>query len=188
MASGTDGNIISYDASGNPVAVATGSDGQVLTSAGAGAVPSFQTPAGGGNLLMTDFVSTTTETTTTSFDFADLSGLTFTKTPSSTSSKFILIGNVNANLGDDEGIGLRFVRSIGGGSESAIFSDVANRGLYVNSSDTSINVRGKNIIHFIDSPNTTSAVTYKVQYRTNDEVILQANDIPSSFLIQEVKV
>jgi hypothetical protein len=47
MASGTDGNIISYDASGNPVAVATGSDGQVLTSAGAGAPPVFETlPAG----------------------------------------------------------------------------------------------------------------------------------------------
>jgi hypothetical protein len=48
MASGTDGNIISYDTSGNPVAVATGSSGQILTSAGAGAVPSFQTPSGGG--------------------------------------------------------------------------------------------------------------------------------------------
>jgi hypothetical protein len=45
MASGTDGNIISYDASGNPVAIATGSDGQVLTSAGAGAQPAFETPA-----------------------------------------------------------------------------------------------------------------------------------------------
>jgi len=41
MAPGTDGNIISYDASGNPVAVATGSAGQVLTSAGAGAPPTF---------------------------------------------------------------------------------------------------------------------------------------------------
>ena len=50
MASGTDGNIISYDTSGNPVAVATGSSGQVLTSAGAGAVPSFQDASG------TDFV------------------------------------------------------------------------------------------------------------------------------------
>jgi len=48
MASGTDGNIISYDASGNPVAVATGSDGQVLTSTGAGSPPVFETlPAGG---------------------------------------------------------------------------------------------------------------------------------------------
>ena len=45
MASGTDGNIISYDASGNPVAVATGSAGQVLTSAGAGAPPTFATPS-----------------------------------------------------------------------------------------------------------------------------------------------
>jgi hypothetical protein len=42
MAAGTDGNIISYDASGNPVAIATGSDGQVLTSAGAGAAPAFE--------------------------------------------------------------------------------------------------------------------------------------------------
>jgi hypothetical protein len=41
MASGTDGNIISYDASGNPVAVATGTSGHVLTSAGAGAPPTF---------------------------------------------------------------------------------------------------------------------------------------------------
>ena len=48
MASGTDGNIISYDASGNPVAIATGSDGQVLTSAGAGAPPVFEAlPVGG---------------------------------------------------------------------------------------------------------------------------------------------
>ena len=53
MAPGTDGNIISYDASGNPVAVATGSSGQVLTSAGAGAPPTFSTlPAGGSWVLL----------------------------------------------------------------------------------------------------------------------------------------
>ena len=47
MASGTDGNIITYDTSGNPAAVATGSSGQVLKSAGAGAVPSFGSVASG---------------------------------------------------------------------------------------------------------------------------------------------
>jgi len=47
MASGTDGNIISYDASGNPVAVATGSATQVLTSAGAGQPPAFADAGGG---------------------------------------------------------------------------------------------------------------------------------------------
>ena len=46
MASGTDGNIISYDASGNPVAVATGNDGQVLTSTGAGSPPVFENASG----------------------------------------------------------------------------------------------------------------------------------------------
>ena len=48
MATGTDGNLISYDASGNPVAVATGNAGQILTSAGAGAPPTFADAAAGG--------------------------------------------------------------------------------------------------------------------------------------------
>jgi len=43
MAPGTDGNLITYDASGNPAAVATGTAGQILTSAGAGAPPTFAT-------------------------------------------------------------------------------------------------------------------------------------------------
>ena len=47
LAGGTDGNLISYDTSGDPVAVATGNNGQVLTSNGAGAVPTFQTASGG---------------------------------------------------------------------------------------------------------------------------------------------
>ena len=44
----TGGNLVSYDASGNPVAVATGNAAQVLTSAGAGAPPVFADAAGGG--------------------------------------------------------------------------------------------------------------------------------------------
>ena len=51
MAPGTDGNLITYDASGNPAAVATGSAGQVLTSAGAGAPPTF---AAAGGITETD--------------------------------------------------------------------------------------------------------------------------------------
>ena len=47
MASGTDGQIITYDASGDPIAVGPGTDGQVLTSTGAGSPPAFETPAPG---------------------------------------------------------------------------------------------------------------------------------------------
>ena len=51
QAAGTDGQIITYDASGNPTAVGPGTDGQVLTSTGAGSPPAFeaipaQTPEG----------------------------------------------------------------------------------------------------------------------------------------------
>jgi hypothetical protein len=48
MAGGTDGNLITYDASGDPVAVATGNSGQILTSQGAGSVPVFADAAAGG--------------------------------------------------------------------------------------------------------------------------------------------
>jgi len=47
LAAGTDGQIITYDASGNPTAVGPGTDGQVLTSTGAGSPPAFETPAPG---------------------------------------------------------------------------------------------------------------------------------------------
>jgi hypothetical protein len=50
MASGTAGNLITYDATGNPAAVATGTVGQVLTSGGAGVAPTFQ-DAGGGDYI-----------------------------------------------------------------------------------------------------------------------------------------
>ena len=46
MAGGTDGQIITYDASGDPVAVGPGTDGQVLTSTGAGSPPAFEDASG----------------------------------------------------------------------------------------------------------------------------------------------
>ena len=45
MNSGTAGNLISYDSSGDPANVDTGTAGQVLTSAGSGNPPAFATPA-----------------------------------------------------------------------------------------------------------------------------------------------
>ena len=70
MAGGTDGNIISYDASGDPVAIATGSDGQVLTSTGAGSPPAFEAVAAGGvwTLIGTQTASSDTSLTQTGLD------------------------------------------------------------------------------------------------------------------------
>jgi hypothetical protein len=67
MAGGTDGNIISFDASGNPVAVATGNDGQVLTSAGAGAVCAFEDVSGAG----WEFVEKVTASTSSTIELGE---------------------------------------------------------------------------------------------------------------------
>lgn len=52
MASGTAGNLITYDASGDPAAVVTGTSGQLLTSNGAGAAPTMQDPPASGGLIL----------------------------------------------------------------------------------------------------------------------------------------
>ncbi len=47
LASGTDGELITWDASGDPATVAVGTATHVLTSNGTGAAPTFQAAAGG---------------------------------------------------------------------------------------------------------------------------------------------
>jgi len=68
LASGTDGELITWDASGDPAVVAVGTATNVLTSNGAGAAPTFQAAGGGAwNLL-----STITATTSSTVDFEGL--------------------------------------------------------------------------------------------------------------------
>ena len=51
IASGTDGELITWDASGDPAKVAVGTATHILTSNGAGAAPTFQAAAGGGKVV-----------------------------------------------------------------------------------------------------------------------------------------
>jgi hypothetical protein len=62
LASGTDGVIITYDASGNPVHVGPGSDGEVLTSTGAGSPPAFEAAGGGGGFASIQVFTVTDST------------------------------------------------------------------------------------------------------------------------------
>ena len=69
MAGGTDGNLITYDTSGNPAYVATGTATHVLTSNGADTVPTFQA-AGGGNLVL---INTATASSSSTLEVTGLS-------------------------------------------------------------------------------------------------------------------
>jgi hypothetical protein len=74
LASGTDGVIITYDASGNPVHVGPGTDGQVLTSTGAGSPPAFEDAGGGGAWAS---ITTTAITATASIAFTGFAAGTY---------------------------------------------------------------------------------------------------------------
>ena len=72
MAGGTDGNLITYDASGDPAYVATGSDGQVLTSTGAGSPPAFEALPSGRITDYSVFLLTSSVGLTGDSSFADI--------------------------------------------------------------------------------------------------------------------
>ena len=109
MASGTDGNVISYDASGNPVAIATGSDGEVLTSAGAGQPPAFEAVSAG--TALTGSTNNTIPTVTGANAISGEANLTFDGTDLKVST-----GNLNIST---TGKGIDFDSS----STSAILDD-----------------------------------------------------------------
>jgi hypothetical protein len=105
MKAGTDGNIISYDASGNPVAIATGSDGQVLTSAGAGQPCAFETLSAGKVLQVVNTSTGEVVSGTTTMPNDDTipqitegdQYLSLAITPASTSNKLIVIVEWNGS-------------------------------------------------------------------------------------------
>jgi len=98
---GTDGELITWDASGDPAAVAVGTATHVLTSNGAGAAPTFQAAGGG---AWTVISSTTISSPTTNIDFT---GLT------STYKMYALVGT--SLHGDSDGADLKMRVGTGAG-------------------------------------------------------------------------
>ena len=159
MASGTDGNIISYDASGDPVAIATGSDGQVLTSTGAGSPPAFEALPGGGKVLQTIQVEKNDYFTTTSASLVAVTGFTVNITPSATSSKVLIL--VTCTVGQStagQNGGLVLFRD----STQIHVGDAAGSRTRL-SSATDVHAayaQDRVSMAFLDSPSSTSQVTY----------------------------
>lgn len=115
---------------------------------------------------------------TTSSTFVDVTGLSVSITPSSTSSKILVYAD--CKMGQANGIGghMRLVRD----STAIYVGDAAgNRRQATYGGDGS----GQQAIYqgvgiYLDSPNTTSATTYKVQFvRTSGTVYLNRQDLDS---------
>jgi hypothetical protein len=167
MAGGTDGQIITYDASGDPVAVGPGTDGQVLTSTGSGSPPAFEAAAGGGKLLQVVSTNKTDNVSTTSATYED-SGLQVIITPAATSSKIFLLITLGA-------VGVQTVEArvyfqLTGGNTASYIGDAGTG----HEAAFSWTPRGGDaygmttiVGSYLDSPSTTSAVTYKLQWKSS---------------------
>ena len=183
MAGGTDGNLITYDASGDPAYVTTGSDGQVLTSTGAGSAPAFEALPATGKVLQVINAVTSTETASSSTSYADTS-LTAAITPSATTSKVLVLVNQVALLknSSDNGGKIQLLR---GTTSLGMFENDFGR-----DGGTGLNIVGGTGMCKLDSPETTSATTYKTQFACSvsaaASVQVQHNSAVSSITLIEV--
>jgi hypothetical protein len=137
--------------------LAIGTTGQVLTVSGG--VPAWQSPAGGGKVLQVVASSAASETSTSSSSPSDI-GLSATITPSSTSSKILVLASVT---------GIK--KYTGNGAGANIYLHYSGTGVlfelegYAGNTDTSTNNNvGGTSTSYLHSPATTSARTYKIQF------------------------
>jgi hypothetical protein len=146
-----------------------GTSGQVLTSAGSSAVPTWSTPSAG-KVLQVVSTTLTTNFSTTSDTFVDLTGLSLSITPSSSSNKVLLFLNLSMTAGIGNVVALyQYVRgstAIGIGTQSGATNQVSG-GVYNDPSVSSAAVFTYINSHYLDSPATTSSTTYKIQLKNN---------------------
>jgi hypothetical protein len=139
--------------------LAIGTTGQVLTVSGG--VPSWTSPAGGGKVLQVVYGTYSTDTTSSSSTYAD-TGLTATITPTSATSKVMVLLTHNGCLKftSDTYLGLKLFR---GATDIATFGGQAGA-----TGSSAFNAVGSVSLGLLDTPATTSATTYKTQLNSGN--------------------
>ena len=177
----TTGDIIYASGANTPARLGIGSTGDVLTVASG--IPSWAAPAGGGKVLQVVQGTTTTTVGNSTSTFEDTT-LTATITPSSATSKVLImamnssIGKTAANQANE--IGIRLMRNA-----TQVGTEIV--GLYTNTAI--INTAVSAIFNYLDSPATTSATTYKTQFRnTNNTAAIgvQNGSAESTIILMEI--
>ena len=151
-----------------------GTSGQVLTSNGSSSAPTWQDAGSGGKILQVLGASTTTTLSTTSATLVDATGLSVSLTPATTSSKVLVNATLSVSHSTGTGdIGAALLRDSTVIYETAFYDPRP----------------GANIaMTILDSPATTSATTYKVQFKNIDgtTAYINENNEHSAITVQEV--
>jgi hypothetical protein len=139
--------------------------------------------AGAGQVLQVVYGSTTTTVSSSSSTFAD-TNLTATITPKFATSKILVLishpENYKNNTNLANALAFRLLRN---GSEIFLFNtDLGYTG-------TTVNFCFSTSLNYLDSPASTSALTYKTQFRSQyntTSVSVQLNSMPSTITLMEI--
>ena len=164
----TNGDILDGTGSGALARLGIGSAANVLTVSGG--VPAWAAPAGGGKVLQVVQTTYTTEAVSTSTTYAD-SGLSLSITPTSATSKILALVNFATGSTRAAAYAASKIRFMRGSTEIAVMGGgTHNQAIYFEG-DTMTYTLIRDIFSFnyLDSPATTSATTYKVQFAVGQQ-------------------
>ena len=183
----TTGDTIYSSSGSTPARLGIGSTGQVLTVAAG--IPSWATPAAGGKVLQVVHIQTTTQDSTSSTTFSDTS-ITATITPSSASSKVLILMNTFCAKTAGDANNRLLMRLLRGATDLssglAYGSFTADYGFFQASATR---FYGTMAYNYLDTPSTTSATTYKIQLKNGSataEVQTSAGNAPSTMTLLEI--
>ena len=126
-----------------------------------------------GGIIQVKYASTTTVTSHSSTGYGDVTGASVSITPTRSDSAiiFMLTASMNQNASNTR-VRYRVQRDIGGGGYSTLFT--ISEAL-INYSGDNIHVQGIGN-NYIDTPSTTSVVTYKLQVASSTGNEIQINN------------
>jgi len=133
-----------------------------IANASLGAVTALPAAITTGKVLQVQSTQGINEFSSTSSSFVDVTGLSLTITPTSSSNKILLLANINAYVGAASVyFALRWERAISGGATTGL-----GHGTYGNSFSRSVDIHEQWSgigMTYLDTPSTTAEITYQVQ-------------------------
>ena len=185
----TKGDIITATAANTPARLGVGTDAQILVADSSTATGlKWATAAGGGKVLQVVQGSTTTETGIASTSYSDTT-LTATITPSATTSKILVViaqaSGLQRSSGNANGCQIKVLRGA-----TTILTNTKVVWLSSGGASSIENYVNASIV-YLDSPSSTSALTYKTQgaaWTANNggQALFQPGDDKSTITLIEI--